>query len=274
MNPWIAPTWIAASILVTCNLGVANAQEAASFASVQIQTNGAVELGIHAPTGFLYRVETSADLQTWSGVSTIAGSAKTVSLTAASKVLEGSRFFRAVSNTDPLALTGDHFPTETGELTVHPVNHATFIVRWENTIVYNDPVGDAALYQGIPKPDLILVSHSHGDHFNAARLDALQREGTRILAPAAVYSSLSAKLKLITIPIANGQSTNVHGVQIDAIPAYNANHPKGVGTAMCWASVVKGSSSVGTRQYRRDAGPPGYRHRVRVHECAVYHDHP
>lgn len=229
MNPWIAPTWKAASILLVCSLGGATAQEAPSFASVQMQTNGAVELGIHAPPGFLYRVEASADLKTWSGVSTIAGSSKTVSLTTGSKAVDESRFFRAVSNTDPLALTGDHFATEAGELTVHPVNHATFIVRWGDTIVYNDPVGDAALYQGIPKPDLVLVSHSHGDHFNATRLDALQREGTRILAPAVVYSSLSAKLKLITIPIANGQSTNVHGVQIDAIPAYNTNHPKGVG---------------------------------------------
>ena len=111
------------------------------------------------------------------------------------------------------------------------MNHASFVLRWDNTFIYNDPVGATATYTGLPRPNLMLVSHSHGDHFSATTLDALQQSGTLIIAPAAVYSSLSQKLKALAIPLANGQQTNVLGLNVEAIPAYNANHPKGAGNA-------------------------------------------
>ena len=44
-----------------------------------------------------------------------------------------------------------------------------------------------------------------------------------------MYNSLSATLKNLTTVLANGASTTVSGLTIEAVPAYNANHPVGVG---------------------------------------------
>jgi L-ascorbate metabolism protein UlaG (beta-lactamase superfamily) len=99
-------------------------------------------------------------------------------------------------------------------------------------MIYNDPVGAASMYQGIPRADLILVSHSHSDHFSISTLNAVTNANTAIVAPQTVYNGMSTTLKSRTLVLTNGTTTNVLGVGIEAVPAYNltsANHPKGVG---------------------------------------------
>jgi L-ascorbate metabolism protein UlaG (beta-lactamase superfamily) len=96
-------------------------------------------------------------------------------------------------------------------------------------MIYNDPVGGATPYAGLPKADLILVSHSHGDHFDSATLNTVRGPSAVIIAPQAVFNSLSTTLKALTTVLTNGASANVIGLTIEAVPAYNANHPKGAG---------------------------------------------
>lgn len=202
--------------------------QSAPVLSAAPASNQLVNLTVRATAGTKIRVETSRDLVTWSGHRTLA-STGTNALSESTVGSDGSRYFRAVELADAEALTGDHLPTSAGDAVIHPINHASFVLQWNGRMIYNDPVGGAAPYQGLPKADLILVSHSHGDHFNAGTLESVRKDDTLIVAPAAVYSSLSAALKAQTIPLANGESTNVLGLTVDAVPAYNANHPRGVG---------------------------------------------
>ena len=81
----------------------------------------------------------------------------------------------------------------------------------------------------MPKADLILVSHSHGDHFSSAKIDAIRGTNALIIVPQAVYNSLTVTQKAIAIVLTNGTSTNVLGLNVQAIPAYNSNHPLGTG---------------------------------------------
>ncbi len=200
------------------------------FESVQTRTNGTVALRVTAEVGRRHRLETSGDLRTWAALATFAGAAAYDHLdTAPPSPSPGARFYRVRTLEDGAVLTGDHLGTSEGDAVFHPVNHACLLFQWNGLTIYNDPVGGAAPYAEFPRADLILVSHSHGDHFHAATLDALKKAGTLIVAPAAVYASLSATLKALTIPLSNGASTNVLGLTVDAIPAYNANHPKGAG---------------------------------------------
>ncbi|MBL9135309.1 MAG: MBL fold metallo-hydrolase [Verrucomicrobiales bacterium] len=187
-----------------------------------------VSLTVRATAGTKIRLESSADLLAWSGHRTLVSTGTNTWLESIAGI-PGLRFFRAVEVTDAEALTGDHLATSAGDAVIHPINHASFVLSWNGRMIFNDPVGGAAPYQGLPKADLILVSHSHGDHFHAATLDAVRKDGTWIIAPAAVYASLSTALKALTIPLANGESTNVFGLTVEAVPAYNANHPRGVG---------------------------------------------
>lgn len=125
------------------------------------------------------------------------------------------------------------FKTASGEIRVHPVSHASFVMETPGAVIYNDPVGGADAYSGYPAPDLILITHEHGDHYNADTLAGLVGEGTRLLANPAVYDMLPGDLKARAQSIGNGESTTIDQIRIDAIPAYNTTedrlkyHPKG-----------------------------------------------
>ncbi|QDC08186.1 MBL fold metallo-hydrolase [Oceanicola sp. D3] len=125
---------------------------------------------------------------------------------------------------------GDMFETDGGSITIHPVDHASFVMETPAGTIYVDPVGDAAAYADFPKPDLILVTHEHGDHFNAETLAALKGEAHLITNPAVAEKLADMAPEEV---LANGDSTEWNGVAIDAIPAYNTTeerlnfHPQG-----------------------------------------------
>jgi L-ascorbate metabolism protein UlaG (beta-lactamase superfamily) len=133
------------------------------------------------------------------------------------------------------ALSGDRVATNGGELVIHPVNHASFVMSYRGRIIYVDPVGGIDPYAALPKPDLIIVTDIHGDHLNAGTLNALVGPGTAIVAPAAVRAALPANLQARVRVMGNGQSASVDGLPIEAIGAYNITedrlqyHAKGRG---------------------------------------------
>ncbi|MEX3314329.1 MBL fold metallo-hydrolase [Sulfitobacter sp. PS-8MA] len=128
---------------------------------------------------------------------------------------------------------GDRFETDAGPLTVHPIEHASFLMETPAGVIYVDPVGDAAQYGDFPKPDLILITHEHGDHYNAETLEALAGDDTQIITNPAVFDMLPDGLKSKASQLANGEDTEFNGLPINAIPAYNTTedrkkfHPEG-----------------------------------------------
>src|SRR2546428_9582620 len=38
-------------------------------------------------------------------------------------------------------IEGDHLATSDGDLIIHPINHATFVMGWKDKVIYVDPVG-------------------------------------------------------------------------------------------------------------------------------------
>ena len=131
------------------------------------------------------------------------------------------------------AHASDVFSTPAGDITVHPVSHASFVMETPAGVIYSDPVGAAEDYADFPAPDLILVTHEHGDHYNAETLAALAGDGVQIITNPAVFEMLPEDLKAKASQMANGDSAEALGVAIDAIPAYNLTeerknfHPQG-----------------------------------------------
>lgn len=118
---------------------------------------------------------------------------------------------------------------------IDPISHASFVFTLADTLIFNDPVGDAALYADKGTPDIILMSDVHGDHLSTSTLTALVGEGTKIIAPQAVYDLLPLLLQARTTVMANGDVITEEGVQFEAIPMYNlpetedSRHAKGRG---------------------------------------------
>lgn len=131
------------------------------------------------------------------------------------------------------AQASDVFAGGAGDIAVHPVSHASFVMETPVGVIYSDPVGEVAAYDAFPRPDLILVTHEHGDHYNADTLGGLVTDSTQLIANPAVYGMLPDDLKAKASQTANGEATNFGTLGIDAIPAYNMTegreqfHPEG-----------------------------------------------
>ena len=114
---------------------------------------------------------------------------------------------------------GDMYKTANGAITIHPVRHASFVMETPSGVIYVDPVGDAALYQGFPDPDHILITHHHGDHYKEETLTALA--SAPLLVNNEVHGMLSSGLKSNATAISNGETGAMGDIGVEAIPAYN-----------------------------------------------------
>src|SRR5882762_782508 len=89
----------------------------------------------------------------------------------------------------------DVIETSKGALTIQPLNHATLVFTFNGKTIYNDPQGGAKLFEGIPTPDLILITDIHGDHFNLETLKAIDLSHARLVVPQAVADKLPEDMK-------------------------------------------------------------------------------
>lgn len=133
----------------------------------------------------------------------------------------------------------EKLPAENGEIEIEPVNHATFILRWNGKSIFVDPVGGAQKFS--TRPDIVLITDIHGDHLNVDTLKGIVGDKTKIVAPAAVVEQLPADLKSKTssggenFVLANGEKKTIDGITIEAVPMYNLTqdrlrfHAKGRG---------------------------------------------
>ena len=110
-----------------------------------------------------------------------------------------------------LSFAAEEFKTAKGKLIITPINHATLVIEWRGKTIYVDPVGMAGWYKAFPKPDLVLLTHVHGDHFREAVLKAVVGPKTQLVAAPALASVLGKELKAKTIAVANGASTEKVG---------------------------------------------------------------
>jgi L-ascorbate metabolism protein UlaG (beta-lactamase superfamily) len=128
----------------------------------------------------------------------------------------------------------DRIETEQGDLVIHPVLHGTVIFEWDGKTIYMDPWGSANLYDNKPAPDVILITHPHGDHLSPETLASLNTENTSFYVPKAVADQMPEEYLGQTTVIANGESMEYEGITINAVPMYNlpeegARHAKGWG---------------------------------------------
>lgn len=78
--------------------------------------------------------------------------------------------------------------------------------------------------------DIILITHTHGDHLSAKDLALVSTKQTTIVAPADVLAMLGDTHYATLTPIKPNQSISWEGMEIKAVPSYNivknTKHPK------------------------------------------------
>jgi L-ascorbate metabolism protein UlaG (beta-lactamase superfamily) len=203
---------------------VSQAQVPPQFSSIQLLTNKEMALKLSIETGSNYRIDVSTNLPVWTPLVTLTGAAVTLQHTDSATPYLDTRFYRAekVAGTNML---GDYLSTSDGDVIIQPRFHATFVIRWNGRMIYNDP-DDAATYTGLSKADLILLSHIHTDHLSTPTISAVTNTGAVIIASQMVYNSLTVAQRALTIVLGYGQSTNVMGLNVQAVHSYDfANHP-------------------------------------------------
>jgi len=122
----------------------------------------------------------------------------------------------------------DVFETSAGTLKVTFIGHGSLMFSLDGKVIHIDPTMMVyPEYASLPKADLILVTHEHGDYFDAKAIEAIRTPGTKIVANAAAAQSVPG-----AVVLNNGDAQTVAGVPVEAVAAYNPEkpfHPKGNG---------------------------------------------
>lgn len=107
---------------------------------------------------------------------------------------------------------------------LHWLGHDSFRID-QPIVIYIDPW---RLPPGSPAADLILVSHEHHDHCSPGDVERVRQDSTVVIANHTAAANLSPPVTILRV----GESIEVRGVTVQAVPAYNIGkpfHPKQAG---------------------------------------------
>ncbi len=121
----------------------------------------------------------------------------------------------------------DTLATGSGPLIIHFLGHASLMFEYDGKVLYADPVSQHLDPRNAPRADIVLVTHSHGDHYDRTLIDAISGPSTTVIIGSAVEK------KSRDIVLLNGARKNISGISVEAVPAYNTTpgreqfHPRG-----------------------------------------------
>ena len=113
-----------------------------------------------------------------------------------------------------------------GDVELKWLGHAGFLIV-NSKVIYIDPYNIA---EGLPKADLILITHSHYDHCSFEDMKKIVKEGTKIIMPADCSSKVTRFDVGVRMEIVSpGDELDFGSVKLFIVPAYNVDkhfHPK------------------------------------------------
>jgi len=127
----------------------------------------------------------------------------------------------------------DKLVTSAGTLEMHFIGHGSLMFKMNGFVIYIDPVRSSGNYDFLPKADIILVTHDHGDHLDTKLVGDLKKPGTLLFCNQGSTSKVPWGMGMNA-----GDRQEINNIVIEAVPAYNIvnesspghpYHPKGVG---------------------------------------------
>jgi L-ascorbate metabolism protein UlaG (beta-lactamase superfamily) len=127
----------------------------------------------------------------------------------------------------------DVINTSAGPVEITFIGHGSLMFSFQGKIIHIDPYSKLTDYSLLPKADLILITHEHGDHLDLKALPLIRKEKTEIICTEKCAASYPGG-----IVMHNGDTRLSGPFKIEAVPAYNlvngpnagqVFHPKGQG---------------------------------------------
>ncbi len=129
----------------------------------------------------------------------------------------------------------DKIKTASGELEITFIGHGTLMFRYSGKVIHVDPVSRYADYSEMPKADIIIITHEHGDHLDTKAVETLRTKKTKT-----VLTETCAKNIQGGIVMKNGDVKNVYDLKLEAVPAYNIVHMRSEGNPFHPKSIGNG----------------------------------
>ena len=110
--------------------------------------------------------------------------------------------------------------TNKGDLKITTVTHGSVQFEFGGKVIDVDPISmgpaGAVDWSKYPKADWIFITDIHGDHFDPKAIDTVKKAGTKIVAPTVVAEKIAGAAVM-----KNGETKDIDGIRVDAIPMYN-----------------------------------------------------
>jgi L-ascorbate metabolism protein UlaG (beta-lactamase superfamily) len=127
----------------------------------------------------------------------------------------------------------DTLATSAGNVKMTPIHHATVLFTQGGKNIYIDPITEGGKLDGLPKADLIFITHAHGDHLNPAAIELLKKPETQVFGPESVVATIPS-----AVVMHNGDTKTFGAISVLAFAMYNLTrgpsagklyHDKGAG---------------------------------------------
>jgi L-ascorbate metabolism protein UlaG (beta-lactamase superfamily) len=110
----------------------------------------------------------------------------------------------------------DVINTSEGPAEITFIGHGSLMIVYQGKVLQVDPFSRLTDYSVLPKADLILITHEHGDHLDLKAIQAMKKDNTQIYYTEKCAVSLSGGKVMH-----NGDSQLYGPFRIEAVPAYN-----------------------------------------------------
>lgn len=151
----------------------------------------------------------------------------------ANKVNADSKTADSLNMTQDEYIKADIYETNQGPLKVTLVGHGSVMLEYAGKVIQIDPYSKVADYTKLPKADLIILTHEHGDHLDTVAINGVKKNHTHY-----IVSKVCNDILGYGDVINNGDKASWNNIPIEAVPAYNIvnkkpdgeyYHPKGRG---------------------------------------------
>lgn len=118
----------------------------------------------------------------------------------------------------------DKISTNAGIVELHFISHGSLMIKVNGFIIYVDPVSTSGNYEFMPKADLILVTHEHGDHLDVKLINDLKKQETLVFCNENSIQKITWAMAMKA-----GDRQEINSIVIEAVHAYNIVHERSPG---------------------------------------------